>query len=92
MKIFFLNLLMNVALGTEAPASADYNWVIAEMDATSVVMTTEAENKVKVFDASGNLVKEFTKSENLNKAEREVMAQSELMYEYLGDAYYLLDK
>jgi hypothetical protein len=93
MKILFINLLFNVAFGIEAPATADYSWVIEELNAsTEMVMVETIPSKVKVFDASGNLVTEFCKSENLNKNERGILAKSALMYEYLGDSYYLLDK
>lgn len=98
MKILLLNLLMSVATqATETNGTEDYSWVLQELEQTTeVTMVANADSKVKIFDAAGNLVKEILRTnfeENkMDKTEYKLIAKSAFMFDYLGDAYYLLEK
>ena len=99
MKILLLNLLMSVATqATETNGSEDYSWVLQELNkqTTEVTMAGAVDNKVKIFDAAGNLVKEILKvdfEENKMKtSEYKIIAKSAFMFDYLGDSYFLLEK
>jgi hypothetical protein len=54
------------------------------------------DSKVKIFDAAGNLVMEILRSNfednKMEKSEYKLIAKSAFMFDYLGDAYYLLEK
>jgi len=99
MKILLLNLLMSVATqATETNGTEDYSWVLQELDVqtTEMTMVANTDSKVKIFDAAGNLVKEILRTnfeENkMDKTEYKLIAKSAFMFDYLGDAYYLLEK
>ena len=98
MKILLLNFLVTIAThSTEMGDVEDYTWVLDELNAETTEMTVSStfESKVKIFDVSGNLVKEILKSDiednNLESAEYKIVAQSAFMFDYLGDSYFLLE-
>ena len=99
MKILLLNLLMNVAVGaTETPGTEDYKWLLDEMNMEMATLTVaiDLDEKVKIFDNSGNLVEEILKTDlndsNVENSEYKVLSKSAHMFDYLGDSYYLLEK
>ena len=99
MKILLLNLLMSVSIHVnETDAVEDYSWVLDELnaEAAEMVIAEIAENKVKIFDASGNLVREILKADfdenTMENSEYRLMAKSEFMFSYLGDSYFLLEE
>ena len=98
MKILLLNLLMNVATGaTDVNGTEDYNWILDELnsDAVELSVMSEIKEKVKIFDASGNLIQEILKTDfndnKMNSNEFKLMSQSAHMFDYLGDSYFLLE-
>lgn len=98
MKILLLNLLMNVATSaTDVREVEDYSWVLDELNAevTELSIAAELDEKVKIFDATGNLVKEILKTDffenNLEGAEYAIISKSAHMFDYLGDSYFLLE-
>ena len=98
MKILLLNLLMSVATtATDAKEVEDYNWLLDELNAevTTLTVTADLDEKVKIFDETGNLISEILKSDfdenNLNMAEYKLLANSAHMFDYLGDSYFLLE-
>lgn len=98
MKILLLNLLMNVATGTaDVNEAQDFNWILEELTAEVVELTTVAsvDEKVKIFDQAGNLIEEIMKvdfDENkLDKAQYRILLNSAHMFDYLGDSYFLLE-
>jgi len=99
MKILLLNLLMSVSIhANETGAVEDYSWVLDELnaEAAEMVITEIAENKVKIFDAAGNLIKEILKADfdenTMDNSEYRLMAKSAFMFSYLGDSYFLLEE
>ena len=98
MKILLLNLLMSVSIhANDTYAVEDYTWVLNELnaEAAEMVLTGMAESKVKIFDATGNLIKEILKADfdenTMDNSEYRLMAKSAFMFNYLGDSYYLLE-
>lgn len=92
MKIYFLNLLLSVAFGNEANTTADYASILDELNANEIVVGVDTDSMIKIFDVDGNLVTQFLNSAIQEAGNRELVAKSEVMFEYLGDVYYLLDK
>lgn len=98
MKILLLNLLMSVATSaTDVNEVEDYSWVLNELnaDVTELSVAAQVDEKVKIFDKAGNLVKEILKTDFLeNKMERveiKLITNSAHMFDYLGDSYFLLE-
>ena len=98
MKILLLNLMMNVSLHTgETTDNEDYTWVLDELNTESadMLIAGELESKVKIFDATGNLVQEISKADfdenNMDNSEYKLMEKSAFMFDYLGDSYFLLE-
>ena len=99
MKILLLNLMMSVSIhANETDATEDYTWVLDELnaEAAEMVLTNIEESKVKIFDATGNLVQEILKADfdenNMNNSEYRLIAKSAFMFDYLGDSYFLLEE
>lgn len=97
MKILLLNLLMSVATQATENNSEDYSWVLKELNnqTSEVAMAGAIDNKVKIFDAAGNLVKEILKADfednKMEKSEYKLVSKSAFMFDYLGDSYFLLE-
>lgn len=99
MKILLLNLLMNLATNAEVMnGTEDYSWVLQSMEDQNVEvsMAGTIENKVKIFDQAGNLVKEILRADfennQMERSDYKLLAKSAFMFDYLGDSYFLLDK
>jgi hypothetical protein len=64
-------------------------------DIETMVIAPNTIEKVKIMDAEGNVMMEILKSDfNTNRMsidEHLALSSSEFMFDYLGDAYYILD-
>lgn len=99
MKILLLNLLMTVSVNsTDANYNEDYDLLLADdnMEAIQLMIADNTTEKVKIMDADGNLVREITKADfntnDMEPADYKMLSSSSHMFDYLGDAYYLLEE
>lgn len=98
MKILLLNLLISVTTGvTDATEIEDYSWVLDELnkEVTSMTVTENVEEMIKVFDTKGNLIEEILKTDflenDMENVEHKIMLKSAHMFDYLGDSYFILE-
>jgi hypothetical protein len=95
MKTLIFNLLLSLASGNDVHVAEDYRWVLDEINTEVAMDMTDLDVKVKIFDATGNLVKEISKTDylanKLSTADRQLVRKSSLMFEYLGDSYLLME-
>ncbi len=99
MKILLLNLLMSLSLGTDSnTVSKDYAWITEDraIEEINLTITENITEMVKIMDAKGNVVREITKADfttnNMEVSDYKMLSSSSHMFDYLGDAYYLLEE
>ncbi|MEQ9229617.1 MAG: hypothetical protein RIF46_02975 [Cyclobacteriaceae bacterium] len=99
MKILLINLLMTLSLGTEANSTNEDFTLMAQdnaMEEINLMITEQVAEKVKIMDANGNVVREISKTDyntnNMEANDYKMLSSSSHMFDYLGDAYYLLEE
>ena len=98
MKILLINLLLSYsAYSTDIDGTTELGYNVEELlaEIENPVMTMKTQQKVKIVDAEGNVVREILKSSfdmnEMSADEHMTISQSSYMFEYLGDSYYLMD-
>lgn len=96
MKTFLLGLIMSIGMdGNENKVAEDFSWVLEEMNADPEIALEAllTENKIRIYDLNGNLLEQYSQeqfiSNELTLPELKEIIDSEFLFDYQGDSYYL---
>ena len=96
MKTLLLNLMLMASVEAEAGSIENYDLLLKELAPMEIPATDvvgERRQIVHIFDLEGNMVKEIDKDDfienTMESSDYETLAQSEYIFSYIGDIYFI---